>query len=383
MSGGKRSEEVITGDDDVPLSRFKCTLRQWNNWEWQLKNRIMTVKTFREIFPEADIDGSAIEEVMKKYPFAITPYYASKIKVFDYTDPIFALVVPQTKELEDPPYLADDPLHENDSMPVPFLVHRYKDRCLLMSTSMCSAYCRHCTRKRMAGKKECHISERRLLKIKSYLMEHPEVKDVIISGGDPLSQENSFLETILTTLRSIPHIEIIRFGTRVPVVLPQRITPKLIALLKRYKPIWINTHFNHPQELTREAIEACHRIVDAGIPMGNQSVLLKGINDDPVVMEELCRGLIRYGVRPYYMYQCDLVRGIEHFRTPLSTGIGIMRHLRGRLSGFGIPTFVVDAPGGKGKIPLLPQYYGPKFTSGVHTLWNYQGEMVEYPDPVL
>jgi lysine 2,3-aminomutase len=294
--------------------------------------------------------------VIKKYPFAITPYYASLIKRLDYSDPIFSLGIPQVSELHDSKYLSDDPLNESGEMPVPFLVHRYADRVLLMSTSMCSVYCRHCTRKRLAGKKECHISAQRLDKIKKYLLKHEEVKDVIVSGGDPFSQENSFIEEILEAIRPIPHIDIIRFGTRVPVVLPQRITPKLLAMLKKYKPLWINTHFNHPSEITPESSEACRKIVDAGIPMGNQTVLLKGINDSSEVISELCRKLIKISVKPYYLYQCDLVRGVEHFRTSVEKGIEIMADLRGRISGIAIPTFVVDAPGGLGKIPVLPEY---------------------------
>jgi KamA family protein len=755
--------------NDDPPGRYRCTERQWNDWNWQIKNRIRTIEQFKEIF---GIDPSSVrlEEVIKRYPFAITPYYASLIKKFDYSDPIFAQSVPNMYELEDSKYLSDDPLHESEEMAVPFLVHRYKDRALLMSTSTCSMYCRHslakgsrilmsdlsekniedvavgdhvishtgnlcrvydvfnrkyskdiidiktsknlkitttqehpflvikredilcnsgkkrsickpnsafckkrhkrretsfipkfidashiekgdfiatprykndsvikykdvdmgyliglylsegdlpkrgtgeyicarfsfgykeketlaksvveisdkmgyrkatisaykekshcyakifdkdlceflnqnigiyshckkmsneilynssddflfnilrgcvdgdghvrisnreqgaihsiefntsseimanqifmissklgfkpsfypynpngrtsklngriiksnrviyrirlngkddynkwfkrekdikndksmafctdqyvfsevvkvvnhkkykeddlfydlsverdesyvankmivhnCTRKRMAGKKECHISSKRLDKIRSYLSKHSEIHDVIVSGGDPFTQENSFIEEILETLRAIPHIEIIRFGTRTPVVMPQRITPKLVALLKKYKPLWINTHFNHPSEITPESSAACRRIVDGGIPMGNQTVLLKGVNDNSEIIKELCRKLITIGVKPYYIYQSDLVRGSEHFRTSLQVGIDIMKDLRGRLSGIAIPTFVVDAPGGKGKIPVLPNYYLGK-KGNLHRLVNYEGEEVIYPD---
>lgn len=375
----KRDEGFKREDDDVPLSRFKCNADQWDDWQWQMRNRIRTVEQLKELFPEVEVPD--LEEVISKYPFAITPYYASKIKKFDFSDPVFSLSIPQIGELHDSVYLSDDPLHESEDMVVPFLVHRYTDRCLLMCTSTCSNYCRHCTRKRMAGKKESHISSKRLLVIKDYLLTHPEVKDVIISGGDPLTQENNVIEEVLETVRSVPTVDIIRIGTRVPVVLPQRITPKLISLLKRYKPLWINTHFNHEQEVTKEAIEACRKIVDAGIPMGNQTVLLKGVNDDPRLIEALCRALIRIPIKPYYMYQCDLVKGVEHFRTPLERGVEIMSYLRGRLSGIAIPTFVVDAPGGKGKIPVLPQYYMGK-ENNIHKFVNYQGESVEYPDSI-
>lgn len=371
------SDGTIKRDDDVPLSRFKCTANQWKDWQWQIQNRIRDIKTLKELFPEVEVND--FEDVILKYPFAITPYYASVIQKFDYSDPVFALSVPQIGELHDSVYLCDDPLHETEDMAVPFLVHRYKDRCLLMCTTTCSAYCRHCTRKRMAGKKESHISSKRLAVIKDYLLKHTEVRDVIISGGDPLTQENSVLEEVLETVRSIPSIDIIRIGTRIPVVLPQRITPKLISLLKKYKPLWINTHFNHPQEVTREAIAACRKIIDAGIPMGNQTVLLKGVNDSPEIIESLCRALIKIPIKPYYLYQCDLVNGVEHFRTPLERGIDIMKHLRGRLSGIAIPTFVVDAPGGRGKIPVLPQYYLGR-EGNMHKFINYEGLPVEYPD---
>lgn len=379
MNNESSSEEGSSEDAEVPLKRFKCSEHQWNDWKWQLKNRIRTVDDFNKFFPEEDISNLNLEKVILKYPFAITPYYASQIKRFSYEDPVYALSIPQEKELIDPSFLSDDPLHESEDMAVPFLVHRYKDRCLLMCTSTCSSYCRHCTRKRLAGKKECHISSKRLEKIKSYLQSHTEVRDVIISGGDPLTQENSLIEEVLKTVRSVSHIDIVRIGTRIPVVLPQRITPKLISLLKKFKPLWINTHFNHPQEITEESIKACRKIIDAGIPMGNQTVLLKGINDDPLIIEELCRKLIKIPIKPYYLYQCDLVRGVDHFRTPLEKGIEIMAHLRGRLSGIAIPTFVVDAPEGKGKIPVLPQYYKGK-KGGVHKMVNYQGLEVLYPD---
>jgi len=371
-------EENLREESEPPQKRFRCTQKQWNDWNWQISNRIRTIKQFKEIF---NIDPSTLklEEVIKKYPFAITPYYASLIKKLDYTDPIFAQSVPNVFELEDSKYLVDDPLNESEEMAVPFLVHRYKDRALLLSTTTCSTLCRFCTRKRMVGKKECHISSKRLEKIKSYLLQHEEIKDVIVSGGDPFTQENSFIEEILETLRPIPHIDIIRFGTRVPVVLPQRITPKLVAMLKKYKPLWINTHFNHSSEITPESIEACRKIIDAGIPMGNQTVLLKGVNDNSETMKELCRNLIKIPVKPYYLYSADLVRGSEHFRTPVEQGINIMADLRGRLSGIAIPTFVIDAPGGKGKIPILPNYYIGK-KDNLHYLKNFEGEEVIYPD---
>jgi lysine 2,3-aminomutase len=245
---------------------------------------------------------------------------------------------------------------------------------------MCAMYCRHCTRKRLAGQQETMVTPSELDGIVGYLTEHPEIRDVIVSGGDPLTLTDSSLERVIAAIRSVPSIEIIRIGTRMPVTLPQRVTPSLVKMLRRYAPIWINTHFNHPIELTPEATKACARIVDAGIPMGNQTVLLKGINDDPRLLEALFRSLVRNRVRPYYLYQCDLVRGVEHFRTPISRGIEIMEYLRGRLTGFAIPTYVVDAPGGGGKIPLLPNYIVS--SSPTHTvLRNFEGMLVSYPEP--
>jgi len=370
---------VEDAEPPSPRRRFNCTSAQWGDWTWQFKNRIRTIEKFKEFFPEIGISDINLEEVSRKYPFSITPYYSSLIRKFDYSDPVFSQSIPNINELCDPDFLSSDPLCESEETVVPFLVHRYEDRCLLLSTTTCSMLCRFCTRKRMVGKKEQHISLKRLEVIKRYLLKHPEVKDVIVSGGDPFTQDNNFLEEILTTLRSISSIEIIRFGTRTPVVMPQRITPKLVAMLKKHKPLWINTHFNHPNEITEESITACRKILDAGIPMGNQSVLLKGINNDVEVMKELCRKLISIPVIPYYLYACDLVKGIDHFRTPFGEGIEIMRGLRGRLSGIAIPTYVLDSPGGKGKIPVLPNYYlGEK--KGIHKFLNYEGIEVEYPD---
>ncbi|TFG87511.1 MAG: KamA family radical SAM protein, partial [Gemmatimonadales bacterium] len=260
------------------------------------------------------------------------------------------------------------------------LVHRYSDRALLIATTTCSSYCRHCTRKRVAGTREVQISPRRLEQVVAYLREHPEVTDVIVSGGDPLTMATEALYRVLTAIRSVPSVQIVRIGSRVPVVMPMRITDELTAMLRKHHPLWINTHFNHPNELTDDAARACGRLVDAGIPLGNQTVLLRGINDDPRTIERLCRGLVRTRVRPYYLFQGDLVRGVEHFRTPLSRGIEIMEYLRGRLSGLAIPQFVVDAPHGGGKIPLLPAYIVS--TSPTHTvLRNFEGMLVSYPEP--
>ena len=314
------------------------------------------------------------------FPLAITPYYGGLIRRLDDSDPVFRQCVPQSEELHPGPGLMDDPLAEEEDTVVPGLVHRYADRALLIATSACSTYCRHCTRKRVAGQKEGCVSASHLAQMTDYLSVHREIRDVVISGGDPFTMPTAALEKVIRAVRSVPTVDIIRVGTRTPVVLPMRITAELVAMLRQYHPIFVNTHFNHPVELTPDAQAACTRLADAGIPVGNQTVLLRGVNDDPKVLEELFRGLVKVRVRPYYLFQCDLVKGVEHFRTPLTRGIEIMEYLRGRLSGIAIPTFVVDAPHGGGKIPVLPNYIVS--TSPTHTvLRNYEGNLVAYPEP--
>jgi lysine 2,3-aminomutase len=392
-SGGEDSSchgeaSLCAAKDDEPplvataLSTIETVVsksKNWNDWRWQMANRIRTPQQLLAAFPT--LAGSPdVASVMAKYPMAITPYYASLIRSADSCDPIFQMCVPQAEELIDPPFLTPDPLEECRDMPVPGMVHRYPDRALVIATTMCSTYCRHCTRKRIAGTRETSITKRRLEQIATYLREHPQISDVIVSGGDPLTMSTEHLEMVLSTLRAVPSVQIIRIGSRVPVVLPMRITDELCQMIRKYHPVWINTHFNHPQELTPESMEACRRLADAGVPLGNQSVLLRGINDDPHIIEQLCRGLVRNRVRPYYMYQCDLVRGVEHFRTPVTRGMEIMEYLRGRLSGLAIPTFVVDAPHGGGKIPVLPNYVVTQ--SPTHTvLRNYEGMLIAYPEP--
>jgi len=387
------SNQIVTGKDEPPLSTETSapsstasapSLPQqnpkWNDWRWQIRNRIRTFKDLVEFFP-ALRSSSGISRVAEKYPMAITPYYASLIKTTDLSDPVFQMSVPQAQELFAPDFLHADPLEEEEDMPVPGLVHRYRDRALLMATTMCSMYCRHCTRKRVAGYRESCIDVPQLDAIVGYLRVHPEIKDVIISGGDPMTMSTSLLERILESVRSVPSVDIIRIGTRVPVVMPQRITNELTTMLAKYHPLWINTHFNHPNEITAESAAACAKLANAGLPIGNQTVLLRGINDSPQVMEELCRGLVKMRVRPYYLFQCDLVRGVEHFRTPISRGIEIMEYLRGRLSGLAIPAYVVDTPHGGGKIPVLPNYVVS--SSPTHTvLRNYEGMIVNYPEPM-
>jgi lysine 2,3-aminomutase len=351
-----------------------------NDWKWQIGNRIRSVEQLAKHLPGLKI--SHIDSVIQKFPMAITPYYASLIRWADISDPVFAMAVPQPRELVDPLFLCDDPLSEDEDMPVPGMVHRYRDRVLLIATTMCSMYCRHCTRKRIAGARESSISPQRIRQVTDYLLAHPEVTDVIVSGGDPLTMSDDSIEMVLSSLRSVPTVQVIRIGTRVPVVMPMRVTDNLVNMLKKYHPLWINTHFNHPNEITPQAKQACEKLADAGIPLGNQTVLLAGVNDDARIIEQLCKGLIQMRVRPYYLYQCDLVRGVEHFRTSVRKGIEVMEYLRGRVSGIAIPTFVVDAPHGGGKIPILPNYIVSMSPS--HTvLRNYQGLLVNYPEPCI
>ena len=356
-----------------------ATRSEWLDWHWQLRNRIREPSELHRRFPTPH-DPTEIRVTANAFPMAITPYYASLMRRLDASDPIWRMSVPDTAELLEAPTAFEDPLEEDADMPVPGLVHRYRDRALLLTTDACAVYCRHCTRKRVAGSCETVIAPKRLADAVSYLRAHPEIRDVILSGGDPLTLETAVLERIIAAVRRVESVDTIRIGTRAPVTLPMRITDELTRMLRRYHPIYVNTHFNHPSELGPLAIEALHRLADAGIPLGNQSVLLRGVNDDPATFEALCRGLYRNRVRPYYLFQCDLVRGVEHFRTPLSRGIEIVEHLRGRLSGLAIPTFVVDAPGGGGKIPLLPTYI--LSTSPTHTvLRNYEGLLFSYPEP--
>jgi len=374
-----------TANEDLPRENGTCTIPHsvpagsWLDWRWQMRNRIRSPSRLASWLGWCRVPED-MEQAIARFPIAITPYYASLIERADASDPIFAMAVPQAAELHDPPYLRDDPLAEDHFMPVPNLVHRYPDRSLLLVTSTCATYCRHCTRKRIAGQRESTLSAKGLQRALEYLKQHPEIHDVIVSGGDPLTLPTNVLEQVLRALREIPSLDIIRIGSRVPVTMPMRVDDELVGMLRKYQPLWLNTHFNHPRELTSEATEALRRLADAGIPLGNQSVLLAGVNDQPQIIEQLCRMLVRNRVRPYYLFQCDLVRGVEHFRTRLSRGIEIMESLRGHLSGLAIPTFVVDAPSGGGKIPVLPNYVVSQSPSHV-VLRNFRGMLVSYPEP--
>ncbi|MFH1090981.1 MAG: KamA family radical SAM protein [Pseudomonadota bacterium] len=314
--------------------------------------------------------------VTVKYPFAATDYYMSLAKP-EKTDPIRLQFCPSGEELKDYPGLSDDPLDEEKDSPVPGLVHRYPDRALMIVTNVCFMNCRHCTRKRLWQEGRYALSEAEIDRMIDYIREHKEIRDVIISGGDPLTLPEAFLESILAKLRAIPNVQIIRLGTRAPVVNPSMITEKLVVMLKRFRPVWLNTQFNHVQEITPDSEQAVNRILEAGIPVNNQSVLLKGVNDTSIAMLLLCQGLLKIGVRPYYLFHCDPVAGVGHFRTSIAKGIDIIGNMRGYTSGLAIPTYVVDAVGGGGKIPLQPKYL-LRMDEKEIVLRNYKGEQFTY-----
>jgi len=352
----------------------------WNDWKWQIRNRVENLQDLVGHFSLLPGEEEGVEKCLQSMRMAITPYYLSLIDPDDPDDPIRKQSIPTALELHRAKADMLDPLHEDGDSPVPNLTHRYPDRVLMLVTDQCSMYCRHCTRRRYTGQNDAMTSEEIVDKQVEYIKNHPEVRDVLLSGGDPLTLSDDRLESILKKLRAIEHVEIVRIGSRIPVVMPQRITSELCNMLKKYHPIWLNTHFNHPKEITPEAIRACTMLADAGIPLGNQSVLLAGINDCIHVMKELVHKLVKMRVRPYYVYQCDLSMGLEHFRTRVSKGIEIAEGLRGHTSGFCIPTFVVDAPGGGGKIPVMPTYLISRSTK--HTiLRNFEGVIAAYAEP--
>jgi lysine 2,3-aminomutase len=362
--------------DSIPLWN-DATSDQWNDWKWQIAHRITSAAQLEQVVRLTDDEKRTLVDSEGLFRLGITPHAATLIDPEDPDCPMRMQSVPRYGELFTAPWEAEDPLDEDGTSPVPGITHRYPDRILFLLTHECSLYCRFCTRRRIVGDQQ-GISTKMLDAQIGYVAAHPEVRDVLISGGDPLAVPDSRLEYVISRLRALPHVEIIRIGTRMPVVMPQRITPELVEMLRRYHPIWLNTHFNHPFELappaTREAME---RLADAGIPTGNQTVLLRGINDCPVVMRELVHALVKVRCRPYYIYACDLSEGLSHFRTPISTGVALIEALRGHTSGYCVPTFVVDGPGGGGKIPIMPNYVLSQ-SEGRVVLRNYQGKSCTY-----
>ena len=357
------------------------TDEQWNDWKWQVKNRIETLDELKNLISLTEDEENGIRVSLQTLRMAITPYYLSLINFENPECSIRRQAIPTINETHQTESDLEDPLHEDEDSPTPGLTHRYPDRVLLLITDQCAMYCRHCTRRRFAGQTDCESSSDRINKAIEYIAKTPAVRDVVLSGGDALLVSDAKLESIVQRLRAIPHVDIIRIGTRTPVVCPQRITPELVDMLKKYHPIWVNVHFNHANEITDESRKACALMADAGIPLGNQSVLLRGINDCSQIMKRLVYDLVKMRVRPYYIYQCDLSQGLGHFRTPISEGIEIIENLRGHVSGYAVPTFVVDAPGGGGKIPVMPTYL---ISQGPYraVLRNFEGVITTYTQPM-
>jgi len=352
--------------------------KQWNDWHWQVTNRIRTADQLKRFILLSAEEQTALDSFTAKLPMGITPYYMSLLSAYDAASPLRRTVVPTINEFISTPEEADDPLGEEHQSPVPGLVHRYPDRVLLLALDFCSTYCRYCTRSRVVGHGALNPARSRLQRAFDYISANPQIRDVLISGGDPLTMSDERLNWILASLRNIPHVEIVRIGTKVPAVLPQRITPQLVRMLRRHHPLLMSLHFTHPDECTPEAYKACAMLADAGIPLGSQTVLLSGINDSVETMRDLVHNLLKMRVRPYYLYQCDPISGSSHFRTTVEKGIEIIKGLRGFTSGYAVPTYVIDAPGGGGKIPVSPDYVEGRDADDL-VLRNYEGNLFRYP----
>ncbi len=363
---------------EVPLWK-KVRKSEWDDWRWQVRNRITAVDQLKQVINLTPEEEEGVHESLKVLRMAITPYYALLMDPDDPNCPVRRQAVPTISELDFKKYDMVDPLFEDIDSPSPGLTHRYPDRVLFLVTDMCGNYCRHCTRRRLAGQTDRARDKKEIDAMIEYVRQHEEVRDVLLSGGDALLVSDSMLDDIIKRLRAIEHVEIVRIGSRAPCTLPQRITPALCRALAKYHPIWLNTHFNHPKEITPESKKAVEMLADAGIPVGNQTVLLKGVNDCPSIMKKLVHELVKIRCRPYYYYQCDISRGLEHFRTAVAKGIEIQEALRGHTSGFAVPLFIVDAPGGGGKIPVMPQYLVSMSDKKV-VLRNYEGGMFSYPE---
>jgi len=357
-----------------------ATEEDWNDWRWQLRNRITSLKKLGKIIDLSDSERQAMAFSGATLPLAVTPYYASLISPDNPGQPIRRTMVPTLSELLVSQGEEHDPLGEDGHSPVPGLVHRYPDRVLFLATDYCSSYCRYCTRSRMVGRRKGH-SLARWQKAIAYIAANPAIRDVLLSGGDPLTMPDEQIEWLLSRLRQIPHVEMIRIGTKAPIVLPQRITPELTAMLRKYHPLWMSIHCTHPDELTPEATRACTMLADAGIPLGSQTVLLSGINDSVETMRKLMHGLVKIRVKPYYLYQCDPIMGSAHFRTSVSRGLEIYQGLRGHTTGYAVPNYVIDAPGGGGKIPLIPETVVGRDGNDL-LIKNYEGNVYRYPDVI-
>ncbi|MEY4323975.1 MAG: hypothetical protein RIS24_146 [Verrucomicrobiota bacterium] len=354
---------------------------EWNDWKWQLKNRVTRIDQLERLLPSMTREERAgvLLAGESKLAMAITPHYFNLIDASDELCPIRRQVIPRLEETTTAPWETLDPVGEDAHSPVPGLVHRYPDRVLFLVTDRCAAYCRYCTRSRLVSNASGYDFHPEFDRQIAYIAEHTEIRDVLLSGGDPLLFNDEKLEYLLGRLRAIPHVEFLRIGTRVPIFLPQRITPELCAMLRQFHPLFVSIHTNHPRELTTEVREALGRMADVGIPLGNQSVLLRHVNDEPVVMKALVQKLLLCRVRPYYIYQCDLIAGSAHLRSTVSRGLEIMDSLRGHTTGYAVPQYVIDAPGGGGKIPVNPGYILRKSATKV-ILRNFEGKVFEYPE---
>ena len=362
----------------IPLWK-DVSLEQWENYRWQMGNRIQTVEQLRQVIRLTPSEEHAVTRKSGRFIMGIPPYWASLMDPDDPTCPIRRQAVPVEDEYRLSPNDMIDPLGEDSHMPVPGLVHRYPDRVLLLVVEICSMYCRFCTRSRVVGTSAGFSKPMNIDHAIDYIRSHRKIRDVLISGGDPLTLSDDRLDDILTKLKSIPHVEFVRIGTRNPVTLPYRVTESLCQVLRKHKPVWMSLHFNHPKEVTTPVKRACTMLADSGVPLGSQTVLMKGINDRPAIMKKLFHELLKSRVRPYYIYQCDPVKGTSHFRTSVSAGLQIIEKLRGHTTGYAVPTFVVDGPGGGGKIPLMPNYViGVK--DGVWTLRNFAGKVFTYKE---
>ena len=372
MSLGRAAPKARRRDQSSPA--------EWADWQWQLRHRLTRVEDLEALVRLTDEERQGVALAPSLFRVGITPYYASLMDPDREDCPVRMQVVPRPEEEHVARGEYVDPLGEDGLSPAPSIVHRYPDRVLLLALDRCAVYCRHCNRRRLVGQDDGVISTQQLEAAIAYIRRTPQIRDVLISGGDPLTLSTEKLEWIVGSVRAVEHVDIVRIGTRVPVALPMRIDDELVNMLKRYHPLYINTHFNHPKEVTEEAIAACNKLADAGIPLGNQTVLLRGINSEAPIIERLNRLLLKMRVKPYYLFQGDPVQGTDHLRTPVGAGMEIMERLRGRITGMGIPQLVIDAPGGGGKIPIGPNYlltWGPQEL----TLRNYENKVVTYVEP--
>lgn len=377
-----RTEPTISPRADEFRQRFfpDASTSDWSDWRWQLRNRIQDKETLARIIHLTEDESLALANPAGALPLSVTPYYASLLNADDFRHAVRRAVVPVGAERLHASGEAEDPLCEENDIAAPGIVHRYPDRVLFLVTEFCSTYCRYCTRSRMVGKSgECRSNYAQWEQGLDYISRNPSIRDVLLSGGDPLTLSNERLEWLLTRLQRIPHVEFVRIGTKVPAVLPQRVTLALTRVLRRHHPLWMSLHFTHPDELTPETAQACARLADAGVPLGSQTVLLAGVNDDVETMRRLFHGLLKLRVKPYYLYQCDPIPGSSHFRTPVQKGLEIIRGLRGHTTGYAIPSYVIDAPGGGGKIPLLPDYLLGRDGDDI-LMTNYEGKTFRYPD---